>query len=215
MCTTSTVTQYSTAVQKLYLHKKGVKNNTSHSTVQHYGTAITNRPPAIAAHCRPGCTLHWSWMHTAFKYMQLKKSAQHIAQMIWELVYAPRQIPRCGCPCRSWPWSNLMRSTLSWAPCCPRFWKPFADRTRTSLLSRDVTPSGRAAPRSLPSEPSKAACGGRSCAVIFPVLSVPDFAFFHGPAPTPPVSDALHFPAWALTALPLPFEDRLAARQSW
>ena len=32
---------------------------------------------------------------------------------------------------------------------------------------------------------------------------------------TPPVSDALHFPALGLIALPLPFEDRLAARQSW
>ena len=29
------------------------------------------------------------------------------------------------------------------------------------------------------------------------------------------MSDALRFPAWGLTALPLPFEDRLAARQSW
>ena len=32
-----------------------------------------------------------------------KEFEEHIARMIWEIVYAPRKIPRCGCSCRSWP----------------------------------------------------------------------------------------------------------------
>ena len=39
---------------------------------------------------------------------------------------------------------------------------------------------------------------------FFRVFSVPDFALFHDPAPTPPVSDALRFPAWGFPAWGFP-----------
>ena len=112
-----------------------------------------------------------------------------------------------------------MRPASSWTPCFPRFWKPFADRSRTGLLSRHVTPSGRAAPKSISifwAFESRVRGALLSC--FFPVFSVADFALFHDPAPTPPGSDALRFPAWGLTALRLPttsFEHCLAARRSW